>query len=318
MRRWTHTRLYSHASGEILRLGAASLGHRPARSIFLCRARASRSTPDLRHRQGRRRQVDRRHRARPARRAPRTAHDRRRAGQPGARPRRRFEHAGRDVRGGRAGRAAVHDLDRSPARDGGVPARQDRRRRAGAGLEPAVSGLRDGHAGHARAAEHRQGVGAGAVRAPHQRRRRLRPGDRRLAGRRPRGRRSCAPRGRSPRSPGSGRSPTRDGRSPPRSPTTSSPPWSPWPPPRRCRSTRRCGCATRWPTDELRARRRDRQRAATRERFTAAERRQAAAGPRQGGSPLAGAALGAALSEHARAGPSASSWGACATGSAMS
>ncbi len=63
----------------------------------------------------------------------------------------------------RARPRAVHDLDRPPAGDGGVPARQGRTVRAGPRLEPPVPGLRDGHPGDARAAQHRQGVGARAA-----------------------------------------------------------------------------------------------------------------------------------------------------------
>ena len=78
-----HPRAYSHAAAE----SSASL-HRPPRrashAIFECRARTARQAPAVRHRQGRRRQVDRGDRARAARRPARSAHDRRRAGQPGA------------------------------------------------------------------------------------------------------------------------------------------------------------------------------------------------------------------------------------------
>ncbi len=42
-----------------------------------------------------------------------------------------------------------------------------------AGPEPAVSSLRDGHAGHARAAQRGQALGAGPARAPQRRRRGL-------------------------------------------------------------------------------------------------------------------------------------------------
>ena len=41
------------------------------------------------------------------------------------------------------------------------------------GVEPPVPSVRDGHAGDARAAQHRQGVGARAARPPDQRRRAL-------------------------------------------------------------------------------------------------------------------------------------------------
>ena len=49
--------------------------------------------------------------------------DRGRARRPGARSQRDVRAARRAVRGGRARAGAVHDLDRSAARDGGVPAR---------------------------------------------------------------------------------------------------------------------------------------------------------------------------------------------------
>ena len=78
-----------------------------------------------------------------------------------------FEQPGGALRGGRARARAVHDLSRSRARDGRVPQREDRRRRAGARRQPAVPRVRDGDAGDAGAAQHRQGVGARAVRAAH-------------------------------------------------------------------------------------------------------------------------------------------------------
>ena len=82
------------------------------------------------------------------------------------------------------------------------------------GIEPAVPRVRDGDAGNARAAEHGQGVGAGPARAPDPRRRPVRLRRRRRARDRPRRRDPAHARRRSPRSPVSGRSPVRAGRSP--------------------------------------------------------------------------------------------------------
>ena len=76
MTRGTHTRLYSHVIRGFLR------HQRPA--TLRPRARAARQAADLRHRQGRRRQVDGRRGARGARRAPRAANRDRRALEPGA------------------------------------------------------------------------------------------------------------------------------------------------------------------------------------------------------------------------------------------
>ena len=75
------------------------------------------------------------------------------------------------------------------------------------------SGLRDGDARHARAALHRQALGARSARAAHARRGRLRPRDRRRARLGARRRRSCARPGRSPRSHASARSRARHRRS---------------------------------------------------------------------------------------------------------
>ena len=95
------------------------------------------ATAGRRHRQGRRRQVDGRRRARARGRRPRAAHDRRR----GRAPRRRLARAGRrgHARGGARARPAP-PLDRPRARDGALP----RRPAAGgagrpAGLEPRAS-----------------------------------------------------------------------------------------------------------------------------------------------------------------------------------
>ena len=105
-------------------------------------------------------------------------------------------------------------------------------------------------------------------------------------------------------------------RSPRRSPTTSSPAWSRWRPPRRCRSTRRCAPG-RDHRRRTRAQRRDRQR-----RVPGALRRGRGRGARRGAeahaSKLGRGAVNAALSEHARAAPSASSATGCATDSASS
>ncbi len=69
----------------------------------------------------------------------------------------------------------------------------------------------------------RQGLGAGPAAPPHPGRRAIRPRDRRRSRDRARRRASCGPRARSPRSLGSGRSPTRLTRSRTRSPTATSP-----------------------------------------------------------------------------------------------
>ena len=122
---------------------------------------------------------------------------------------------GEDSRLHRGGdrRRPVDDLDRPPARARGVPARC----RSGEGDgRPAVGQsrvpvLRGGDAGNARAGDHGQGVGARAARAPHEGRDALRPRDRRRARDRPWCRHAARARGRSPRSPAWGRSPTRDG-----------------------------------------------------------------------------------------------------------
>src|SRR5436190_639620 len=77
--------------------------------------------PDLRNRQGWRREIDGRHRARVARGPPRAADGGRRACRPGAGAAAVRAPRGAFPRGG-ARPGAVHDLDRSRARDGRVPA----------------------------------------------------------------------------------------------------------------------------------------------------------------------------------------------------
>ena len=79
-----------------------------------------------------------------------------------------------------------------------------RRRRRGAHPQPDLRDGRGGDAGHARAADRRQALGARPARPPHARRRRLRPRRRRRAGDRPRRRGARARRARSPRAAGSG------------------------------------------------------------------------------------------------------------------
>ena len=183
MRRGTHTRRYSHARAEILCRNAIPCPTPPpparAPGMFTSGARASRPTFDLRHRQRRCRQVDRRDSARRAGGSQREAHGRGRAGQPGTGPG-RVRPAGRAVRGGAAVTAALHHLDRPGGRYGGVPAGQDRSAGSGAWLEQALPGPGDGYAGDARAAERGQGLGARSASAPHERRRALRPRGRRL------------------------------------------------------------------------------------------------------------------------------------------
>ena len=238
MRRGTHTRLYSQCEyGIPPRCG---LRLRPA-----CRSLDRR--PDLRHRQGRRRQVDgRRSRSGSARRAARAAHDRRRAGRPGARPA-GFEHDGDAVPGGASSRRGLFTISIDPQH----AMEEYLRIKVGplgprARLEPAVPRVRDGHARDARAA--RASARCGSWRSSSARRRGAAPYDlvdRRRAGDRARRRRSCARRAPSPRSRASARSPARAARSPRRSPTRLHRPWSRSRLPRRCRSTRRSRCATR-------------------------------------------------------------------------
>ena len=187
----THTRLYSHVDAGILRARVnphARTGgwwagfpiNKPSYAAARCAGSstsawcsspgkgASASRPSRRHlgvlgaRRGRRTVV-----------AELSSQDR----DPAAvRARRRALRRGRD----RA--RPVHDLDRSRPRDGRVPPRQGRRRRAHARLEPAVPCLHDGDPRDARAAEHRQGLGAVAVPAPNRWRRAVRPRDLRRAG----------------------------------------------------------------------------------------------------------------------------------------
>ena len=85
-------------------------------------------------------------------------------------------------------RRAVHDLDRPRARDGGIPARQDRTGRSRARAHAAVPGAGDGDSRHAGAAVGREGLGARAARAADPRRRSARPRHRRRARDRPRDR----------------------------------------------------------------------------------------------------------------------------------
>ena len=149
-----------------------------------------------------------------ARRPPRAAHDARRGRRPGPR-RTRARWAARRLRGAHARTGPVHDLDRSRARAGGVPARAAAGARDGriAGLEPHVPVLRRGHAGDARAAHDGQGVGARAARAAHRGRGSVRSGDRRRAGHRARsGRAARAGHLRPGRARGADRTPGRDHR----------------------------------------------------------------------------------------------------------
>ena len=133
--------------------------------------RAARPAPDVRHRQRRRRQVHRRDRAGHAGRPARPAHDRGRAGQPGARPA-HLRPPGRALRGGRAGPGLFTiSIDPQHAME------EYLRVKTGAlgqllGSSRLFQRVRDGHAGDAGAAEHRQGLGAGPARAAHPRRRR--------------------------------------------------------------------------------------------------------------------------------------------------
>ncbi len=159
-------------------------------------ARPRRQAPRVRHRQGRRRQVDGRDRARDRGVAARAAHARRGAQRPGAR-RRDVRRAGGARRGGRARRGRPpRDLGRHGGGARGVPARARRPGRRPAVRLARVPHARRGDAGDARAADGRQGVGAVAGSAPHQRRRQppVRPRDRRRPRDRPRARRAALPR----------------------------------------------------------------------------------------------------------------------------
>ena len=87
----------------------------------------ARQAPAVRHRQGRRRQVDGGDRARAARGPARTAHDRRRAARARSGSRAcSARDAGEQFRELELDAGPVHDLDRPAAGDGGVPARQGR------------------------------------------------------------------------------------------------------------------------------------------------------------------------------------------------
>ena len=215
-------------------------GRRTRRSMLPGRARTARPPPDLRHRQGRRGQVDRGHRARAAGRAPRAAHDRRRAGQPGPASATPSSTTGSVFEEVELGARPVHDLDRPPARDGGVPAGQGRaasaRRSARAacfrpsrwpprGCASCSASARCGSSPSSSAGPSgadaydlvivdapATGHGVGILRTPRTFAEIARVGPIAHQGRRDRGH--------------------------DRRPATS-PAWSPWPPPRRCRSTRR-------------------------------------------------------------------------------
>ena len=210
--------------------------------------------------------------------------------------------AGRgDLRGGRARRRAVHDLDRPRARDGGVPARQDRHRSARRSARAACSTRsrwrRRECASCCRSAR------SGSWRSCNgatERRRRLRPRDRRLARGRPR-------RSGILHTPRTFAEIARVGPIAHQAETiahtiadrqfTSVVAVSTAP---RCPSTKRCGCATQLRADGL-ALDAVIVNALYPDRFSDDERELLERARTRSRSPLTTAALGAALSEHARA-----------------
>ena len=157
---------------------------------------------------------------------------------------RAFDQERRPVPGARARPRPVHDLDRPPARDGGVPEGQGRTARPRARREPAVPRVRDGDArgcascsasarsGSSRSSSARPAAPPRTTSSSSTRRRPVTASG------------SSVRRGRSRRSPASARSRARDGRSRRRSPTRvhrrSSRSRRPrrWPSTRRCRSVR--------------------------------------------------------------------------------
>ena len=156
--------LFAGLAGDSFPCAAGGYGSRCPRART-----SARQAPGVRHRQGRRRQVDGRARARDRGRAARAADDRRRAERAGARgARRSASTTAASARRSQLDGRPVRDLGRHGARAGGVPARA--RQAASATCSPrsrAFHALRAAHARDARADDDRQGVGAGAGPAPH-------------------------------------------------------------------------------------------------------------------------------------------------------
>ena len=297
----THTRpVFAGIVGKSFAGGASGLCR--ALRFRSGRARTARPPPDLRHRQGRRRQVDGRHRARAARGALGAAHDRRRARQPGPASGGRSRRTGETfeeveladglftisidpepameeylrVKTGAVGQAlgasrlfqafamATPGMRELLSDRQGLGARPVRRRHTGGADAYDLVIVDSPAAGH----------GVGILRTPRTFAEIARVGPIAAPGR------SASPR------------------------TIADPEFTAVrrgdAPPRRCRSTRRCGCAISSAADGLEL-------AAVfvnallPERFTDAEARRAAAGPTSAVGPARTARSAAALSEHARA-----------------